>query len=217
MNGFSPATFGPCAIVSGETKTLDLTIDTPKKIPAQSSSAPSGKAGNGSPEFFDEPQFTVAGVTDGTNLGGHGSNTVVRTKDALAKDIASLSGSPGQESRKPVEATLRAEVEHYPDSFDANHRLGKSLVDSGKASEALVYLERASKLKPGDYPNSFLLAMAYADAGQYQRARTSAQALLTAQGGDKKAQADLHHLLGTSRRKPEILSKPCASINARRN
>jgi len=96
MNGFSPATFGPCAVVSGETKTLDLTIDTPKKIPAQSSSPPSGKAGNGSPEFFDEPQFTVAGVTDGTNLGGHGSNTVVRTKDALAKDIASLSGSPVQ-------------------------------------------------------------------------------------------------------------------------
>jgi len=196
MNGFSPATFGPCAVVSGETKTLDLTIDTPKKIPAQSSSPPSGKGGNGSPEFFDEPQFTVAGVTDGTNLGGHGSNTVVRTKDALAKDIAALSGSPGQESAKSAEGTLRAEVEHHPDSFDANHRLGKSLVDSGKASEALVYLEHASKLKPGDYPNSYLLTMAYGDAGQYQHARTSAQALLTTQGGDKKAQADLHHLLG---------------------
>ena len=36
-------------------------------------------------------QFTVAGVTDGTNLGGHGSNTIVRTKESLAKDIASLS------------------------------------------------------------------------------------------------------------------------------
>ena len=45
------------------------------------------------PEFFDEPQFTVAGVTDTTNLGGHGSNTVARTKDALAKDVVSL-GSP---------------------------------------------------------------------------------------------------------------------------
>jgi tetratricopeptide (TPR) repeat protein len=35
----------------------------------------------------------VAGVTDTTNLGGHGSNTVARTKDALAKDVVSL-GSP---------------------------------------------------------------------------------------------------------------------------
>jgi tetratricopeptide (TPR) repeat protein len=91
---------------------------------------------------------------------------------------------------------LRAEVERQPDSFDANHRLGKSLVDNGNASEALVYLERASKLKPGDYPNSYLLAMAYADAGQYQRARADAQALLMVQSGDRKNQADLYHLLG---------------------
>lgn len=196
MSGFSPATFGPCTIVSGETKTLDLTIESPKKISAQSPSTPSGKASGGSPEFFDEPQFTVAGVTDGTNLGGHGSNTIVRTKDALAKDIASLSVSRGKESRKPLEATLRAEVERQPESFDANHRLGKSLVEEGKASEALVYLERASKLKPGNYPNSYLLAMAYAGTGQYERARASTQALLTAQDGDKKVQADLHHLQG---------------------
>ena len=45
------------------------------------------------PEFFDEPQFTVAGVTDPTDLGGHGSNTVARTKDVLARDVVSL-GSP---------------------------------------------------------------------------------------------------------------------------
>ena len=196
LGGFSPATFGPCAVAAGEAKTLDLTIASSKKLPSQSSPPPSEKASSGSPEFFDEPQFTVAGVTDGTNLGGHGSNTIVRTKDALAKDIASLSGSPGQESGKPVEAKLRAEVERQPSSFGANHRLGKSLMDDGKASEGLVYLERASKLKPGDYPNSYLLAMAYADAGQYQRARLNAQALLTVHSGDKKAQADLHHLLG---------------------
>src|SRR5713101_1253420 len=46
------------------------------------------------PEFFDEPQFTVAGVTDTTNLGGHGSDVVVRTKEALAKDVVSLSAAP---------------------------------------------------------------------------------------------------------------------------
>ena len=197
MSGFSPATFGPCSVVAGEMKALDLTLESPKKIPSQSSSPPPGKASSGPPEFFDEPQFTVAGVTDGTNLGGHGSNTIVRTKDALAKDIVSLSVSPDKESRRePAETTLRAEVARQPDSFDANHRLGKSLVDDGKASEALVYLERASKLKPGDYPNSYLLAMAYADAGQYQRARANARALLMVQNGDKKNQADLHHLLG---------------------
>ena len=47
-------------------------------------------ASGAQPEFFDEPQFTVAGVTDTTNLGGHGSNVVVRTKEALAKDVVTL-------------------------------------------------------------------------------------------------------------------------------
>ena len=55
----------------------------------------------GQPEFFDEPQFTVAGVTDPTNLGGHGSNTVLRTKETLAKDVASLGANPkGKDSPK---------------------------------------------------------------------------------------------------------------------
>ncbi len=46
------------------------------------------------PEFFDEPQFTVAGVTDTTDLGGHGSNVVARNKEALAKDVVSLGAAP---------------------------------------------------------------------------------------------------------------------------
>jgi tetratricopeptide (TPR) repeat protein len=53
------------------------------------------------PEFFDEPQFTVAGVTDTTNLGGHGSNVVVRTKEALAKDVVSLAGTSGSKKSPP--------------------------------------------------------------------------------------------------------------------
>ena len=75
--GYSQATFGPCVIGPKESKQLDLTLE----------------GGRRTPEFFDEPQFTVAGVTDGTNLGGHGSNAVVRTKESLARDIASLSAS----------------------------------------------------------------------------------------------------------------------------
>ncbi len=41
-------------------------------------------------EFANEPTFTVAGVTDPTNLGGHGSDTNLRTREALAKETASL-------------------------------------------------------------------------------------------------------------------------------
>jgi len=205
MNGFSAAPFGPCAVVPGETKTLDLTIESPKKIPSQSPS--SGKPSEGSPEFFDEPQFTVAGVTDGTNLGGHGSNTIVRTKDALAKDIASLSVSgdklsPGgltpdpNTSTGPAEMSLRAEVKRHPESFDANHRLGKVLLRDGKAPEALSFLEQGARLNPADYENGYFLAVAYSAVGQYQSARNHARDLLTYPRRTRKEQADLHHLLG---------------------
>ncbi|MBV9889170.1 MAG: tetratricopeptide repeat protein [Acidobacteria bacterium] len=56
-------------------------------------SAPNGtnaaKSTNGI-EFSDEPSFTVAGVTDRSNLGLHGSDTTARTSDALARETAHL-------------------------------------------------------------------------------------------------------------------------------
>jgi tetratricopeptide (TPR) repeat protein len=207
MAGYSQAIFSPCVLGPKEAKKLDLTLESPKSSPSQTSSP--GKLGGATPEFFDEPQFSVAGVTDGTNLGGHGSNTVVRTKESLAKDIASLSASGGKRlpgglpasSADTAESSLRVTAERQPRDFDANQRLGKLLVANGKASEALAYLERASQLKPGDYENAYLLALAYADAGQYPHARTNARALLTVQekakrGLNQKDQAELHHLLG---------------------
>ena len=188
--GYSRATFGPCALGPREAKALDLTLEA-----------------GAAPEFFDEPQFTVAGVTDGTNLGGHGSNVVVRTKDSLARDIASLSvagdkgpsGNALPTARTPDgvdERALRAAAERQPAEFEANHRLGKLLVENGRATESLAYLERASQLKPGDYENGYLLALAYADVGQFQRARTDARTLLTVRGQTQKDQAEVHHLLG---------------------
>lgn len=208
MAGYIPATFGPCVIGSQEKKRVDLTLESRERFHPPSSST--GKPGAGSPEFFDEPQFTVAGVTDGTNLGGHGSNTIVRTKESLAKDIASLGVSgeksmeaarPRPSSGDPAETSLRAQAEREPGNFDANHRFGKLLVDNGKSQEALPYLERAAQLNPGDYENSYLVALACADAGQYQRAGANARALLTAQEkkhgpAAQKDQAELHHLLG---------------------
>lgn len=51
------------------------------------------------PAFFDEPQFTVAGVAPATNSGGHGSDTVLRNSEALVKATVSLGdGSEGQDS-----------------------------------------------------------------------------------------------------------------------
>ncbi len=70
--------FGP-----KEEKNVDLILLPPKTEPSRASQS---KA----PQFFDEPRFAVAGVTDTTSLGGHGSDTIVRTRETLAKETVSL-------------------------------------------------------------------------------------------------------------------------------
>jgi tetratricopeptide (TPR) repeat protein len=159
-------------------------------------SQPGQSSASGQPEFFDEPQFTVAGVTDTTNLGGHGSDTVLRTKEALAKETASLSKGSSTKTQPfasvaATEKSLRETAEHNPENFEANHRLGKLLVEDGQAREGLPYLERAAGLNPGHYENAYLLARAYADLGKYENARTRVRAVLA-----QHDKAELHHLLG---------------------
>lgn len=80
-------------------------IDDAAKKHSLSQGSPSAQ-----PELFDEPQFTVAGVTDTTNLGGHGSNAVVRTKEALAKDVASLGPPPVAKAAPESPAVAGADV-----------------------------------------------------------------------------------------------------------
>ena len=189
MAGNGEATFGPFALELKGSKRLDLTLESPKAAEPQGST-------RGMLEFFDEPQFSVAGVTETMNPGGHGSDAILRTTEALAKQTVSLKKAlPGSSLPAPSggtpEESLREVAEREPGNFDANHRLGKLLVDNGKAREALPYLERASQIDPGDYENAFELALADAAAGEYERARTQVRTLLARQ--DK---AELHHLRG---------------------
>src|SRR5580658_7016791 len=42
------------------------------------------------PQYFDEPNFIVAGVADPSQRGGHGSDPVLRSAETLAKETAAL-------------------------------------------------------------------------------------------------------------------------------
>src|SRR4030095_1657558 len=104
--------FSSLFLKSGETKRIDLAFGPSKSGKTQPQAQP---------EFFDEPQFTVAGVSDTTNFGGQGSDTVVRTTETLAKDTLSLSGaSPNaavpSSSTAAMETSLRQAVEQNPES-----------------------------------------------------------------------------------------------------
>ena len=91
MAGYGDASFDRCALEPKETRTVDLTLEpTPIPPPQDSPQTPLGTSSAEKPQFFDEPKFTVAGVTEAMNPGGHGSDTILRTTEALAKDTASL-------------------------------------------------------------------------------------------------------------------------------
>src|SRR6266576_3462622 len=165
-----------------ESKIIDLTL---APLVSQGSAT-------AAPQFFDQPQFTVAGVTDTTNLGGHGSDTVARTRNLLAKDTVSLAKTavkpPADEER---EKSLRELTKRQPDDFGVNHQLGQLLIADGRASEAIPFLERAAANDPANYENAYDLALANAQAGNYGVARDEATKLLVTHD-----RADLHHLLG---------------------
>ena len=172
LNGYGQATSGPVVLGNQETKTIDLALRVP-----QASAKPATQA----PEFFDEPQFTVAGVTQATNAGGHGSDTVLRTTEALARATVSLGKEPDANSTATssaaTESWLRDAVAREPESFEANQNLGKSLADHGKAAEAVPYLLRASRLNPKDPDVHHLLGAVEEGLGnpldavrEYQRA-----------------------------------------------
>lgn len=181
MAGYSSAVSAPVEL-SGAAKTVQLTL----------SRAAVSKNSSESLQYFEQPQFTIAGVTDTSNLGGHGSNATAPTKDTLRREVVSLGGAEkATEASAGDEEKLRDAAERQPKDFEANRRLGALLVRQGRAGQALPYLQRAARLNPADYQNSYELALAYSRTGDYERARSTLQPLAAAHDN-----GDVEHLLG---------------------
>jgi tetratricopeptide (TPR) repeat protein len=105
-----------------------------------------GASGAGAPpgamEFADQPNFTVAGVTDWTAVGGHGSDAVLRTSEELARDTATLKAGPSNsKSASSPGGSSRA----------AKHRVaGESAEKSGDPLDAVREFEQAARLDPSE-------------------------------------------------------------------
>lgn len=187
--GFVDQTEGPFAIGRGESKSMNLQM-------AEDRPSASTKNAAQALEYSDEPQFTVAGVTDPSNVGGHGSNVTLPTKEALARETASLAGSAASTGNPTSAAKNTAgELSEVPaDDFAQNLKVGRELLRSGQAKQAIAYLERAVQRKPMDYDAGYSLAAAYQKNGETQRANQIVQTLLAR--GDR---AELHALLAEVR------------------
>jgi tetratricopeptide (TPR) repeat protein len=94
-------------------------------------------------EFFDAPNYTVSGVTDPTNLGGHGSDTVVRTKESLAKATASLNSSDVAAEKQRV-----GELQKGSDSAEIHALLGDIAESEGRPLDAVEQYQKAAAMAP---------------------------------------------------------------------
>jgi tetratricopeptide (TPR) repeat protein len=132
MAGYGDATSSSFVLGQNESKVIDLTLEAAK------ASGPA-KPSTGQPEFFDKPHFTVAGVTDTTNLGGHGSDVTVKNSEALARATASLKqDAPGKTD----------------DEAGRHHLLAEADEKRGDALDAVREYQRAAELNPSE-PNLF--------------------------------------------------------------
>jgi tetratricopeptide (TPR) repeat protein len=183
--GFATASLTEVVLALKDTQTVLLKL---QRVQADGSNSSPISA----PEFFDKPQFTASGVTDTSNLGGHGSNTRLPTSEALARATTSLKSQEPEAATSPDSVKLlRREADRAPTNFDLNYKAGAALLAGGHSADSIAYLERAAQLRTDDAVTSEL-TLAYAQAGEFERARTLARGLLA-----KNDSGRVHHLLAT--------------------
>jgi tetratricopeptide (TPR) repeat protein len=161
--GVGRAAAEPMQLELGEAKRCDLVLSTTRTVPASSSAGSTA----GSFELNDEPNFTVAGLTDWSNAGLHGSDARARTSDVLAKETVALGGGDKLGSRSSNAAYdqaleyrekgdfERARVEARKslaasDTADAHRLLGDLDERLGDSLEAVREFERAARMDPSD-------------------------------------------------------------------
>lgn len=192
---------------------IELVLEDTKIAPPNSSAvSPSSVE---TMAFADKPNFTVAGVTDWTAVGGHGSDSSLRTSEALAHETLNLKaedtgrGTAGAvrdaSKANEDESKLRADLARSPDSFETNRQLGAFYLHAGRYQEALPLLQKAYRIDPGNYGNEYDLTVAYEGGGDFAEARERVQELLA-----HKENADLHRLAGDLNEK---LGDPLAAVH----
>ncbi len=142
-----------------KTQSVDVPLKTTSPLVVELTplkpQAASGKS-SAPMQFSDSTDFTVAGITDWTAAGGHGSDVNLRTSETLAKDTRGLASEPSS-------ADARADLQDLPRRRD---QLKKMLASSERADlhrqlgdideqmkdslDAVHEYERATQLDPSE-------------------------------------------------------------------
>jgi tetratricopeptide (TPR) repeat protein len=111
-----------------------LSVSIPVTIAQQTAPA---KSPSQAIEFADKPDFAVAGVTDWTAVGGHGSDVSLRTSEALTRETLNLKSGTSPTGPKQGNA-------------DPHRRLGEADEKKGDPLAAVHEFEQAVRLDPSE-------------------------------------------------------------------
>ena len=167
------AAAGPLLVVLGDFKNTAPHLGS-------NALSPSGEI-----QFSDSPNFTVAGVTDWTAVGGHGSDATLRTSEDLTRETLAMKAQPSGEGRTGEmntnsgdagkENSLRAALASAPENHAANRALGDYYLHSARFQEAIPFLQTASDLTGGKADDEYQLALACQGVGDLLHARQHIQ------------------------------------------
>ena len=134
-------------ISPGEQKVIDLTLD---RAPLETANVTAAEM-----QFSDQPNFTVAGITDPSAAGGHGSDASLRTSESLAKDTAGLKSSPNDLAATSADALARARdnlrIKLQTENTGENHRLLGDIYEKlNDPLNAVREYETAARLDPSE-------------------------------------------------------------------
>ena len=143
LPGGRHAQLGPFTLGSTELKIADLNLSA-------------ATSSDSMPGFYDEPQFTVAGVTQTGNAGGHSSETIRRNSEALTKAAVSLS-NPSQDV-SPSESAVNLEHTRaellarlaQKDTAELHHSLADVEERLSNPLEAVHEYQRAAEMEPSE-------------------------------------------------------------------
>jgi tetratricopeptide (TPR) repeat protein len=152
LTGQGEATFGPFVLTAKEDKKIDIAL------------------ASGKPEFYDQPTFIVAGVTDSTSRGGHGSDAISRSSEALTKATASL-GDIKEPPGDPLAAVRQYQRAAEQNPSERNlFDWGAELLAHRATGPAIEVFTRGNRLFPRSTRMLLGLAVAYYAKGSYDQA-----------------------------------------------
>jgi tetratricopeptide (TPR) repeat protein len=132
-SGYGVAKNRPFILHKQENKSVEL------RLRAEEAAA-SRKDDPSAVKFSDEIHFNVAGVSDPSILGGHGSDTVLRTNETLAKETASLKR----------EAAAQPNNNTNDEAANTHAGLAEVAESEGRPLDAVHEYQQAAELQPNE-------------------------------------------------------------------